>query len=86
MKKKVIAETYNVPLLYPILLVELSLLTLIDSALVGGKVFWRGGLVDAAVGIDDGKIEIDDTFEGRLKRGFDSLRVKAARILFGVSK
>jgi V/A-type H+-transporting ATPase subunit E len=34
----------------------------------------------------DGKIEIDDTFEGRLKRRFDSLRVKAARILFGVSK
>ncbi len=34
----------------------------------------------------DGRVEIDDTFEGRLKRGFDSLRVKAARILFGVSK
>ncbi len=30
----------------------------------------------------DGKVEIDDTFEGRLKREFDPLRVKVARILF----
>jgi len=33
----------------------------------------------------DGKVEIDDTFEGRLKRRFDPLRVKVARTLFGVS-
>lgn len=38
------------------------------------------------VSTHDGKIEIDDTFEGRLKRKFDPLRVKVARILFGVSK
>ncbi len=42
-----------------------------------------GGVCVSAI---DGRVEIDDTFEGRLKRRFDSLRVKAARILFGVSK
>lgn len=34
------------------------------------------------VSTQDGKVEIDDTFESRLKREFDSLRVKVARILF----
>jgi V/A-type H+-transporting ATPase subunit E len=42
-----------------------------------------GGL---RVSTRDGKMEIDDTFEGRLKREFDSLRVKVAKVLFEGSK
>ena len=34
------------------------------------------------VSTPDGKMEIDDTFEGKLKREFDALRVKIAKILF----
>jgi V/A-type H+-transporting ATPase subunit E len=34
----------------------------------------------------DGKVEIDDTFEGRMRRDFDTLRVKVARLLFEGSK
>lgn len=34
----------------------------------------------------DGKIEIDDTFEGRMRRDFDTLRVKVARLLFEGSR
>lgn len=34
----------------------------------------------------DGKVEIDDTFEGRMRRDFDALRVKVARLLFEGSK
>jgi V/A-type H+-transporting ATPase subunit E len=30
----------------------------------------------------DGKIELDETFEGRMKREFEALRVEVARILF----
>jgi V/A-type H+-transporting ATPase subunit E len=30
----------------------------------------------------DGKIVIDETFENRMKRGFESLRIKVAKILF----
>ncbi len=33
------------------------------------------------VGTPDGKIEIDETFEGRMRREFEALRVKIARIL-----
>ena len=33
----------------------------------------------------DGKIEIDDTFEGRIRRKVDDLRVAASRVLFGGS-
>lgn len=34
----------------------------------------------------DGKVEIDDTFEGRMRRDFDILRVKVARLLFEGSR
>jgi V/A-type H+-transporting ATPase subunit E len=34
----------------------------------------------------DGKVEIDDTFEGRMHRDFDTLRVKVARLLFEGSR
>ena len=37
------------------------------------------------VSTSDGKIEIDDTFEGKLRRKMDDLRVKAAGVLFGGS-
>ena len=30
----------------------------------------------------DGKVEIDETFEGRMRREFDVLRVKVAKVLF----
>ncbi len=58
----------------------------------------RGGMVEISFGdpiqtiggvrvsTRDGKVEIDDTFEGKLKREFDSLRVKVARVLFEGSK
>lgn len=38
-----------------------------------------GGVV---VGVPDGKVEIDETFEGRMRREFEALRVKVARALF----
>jgi V/A-type H+-transporting ATPase subunit E len=34
----------------------------------------------------DGKVEIDETFDGRMKREFDALRVKVAKVLFEGSK
>ena len=34
----------------------------------------------------DRKIEIDDTFEGRMRRDFDTLRVKVAKLLFEGSR
>ena len=34
------------------------------------------------VGTADGKIEIDETFEGRMRREFEGLRVKVAKVLF----
>ena len=34
------------------------------------------------VGTSDGKVEIDETFEGRMRREFEVLRVKVAKILF----
>ncbi len=34
------------------------------------------------VGTSDGKIEIDETFEGRTRREFETLRVKVAKVLF----
>jgi len=34
----------------------------------------------------DRKVEIDDTFEGRMRRDFDILRVKVARLLFEGSR
>lgn len=33
-------------------------------------------------GTPDGKIEIDETFEGRMRREFEALRVKIAKVLF----
>jgi V/A-type H+-transporting ATPase subunit E len=38
------------------------------------------------VGTPDGKIEIDETFEGKMRREFETLRVKVAKILFEGSK
>lgn len=34
------------------------------------------------VGTLDGKVEIDETFEGRMRREFEVLRVKVAKVLF----
>jgi len=34
------------------------------------------------VSTSDGKIEVDDTLEGRMKRNFEDLRTKVAKILF----
>lgn len=34
------------------------------------------------VGPPDGKVEIDETFEGRMRREFEVLRVKVAKVLF----
>ena len=34
------------------------------------------------VGTPDGKVEIDETFEGRMRREFEVLRVRVAKILF----
>lgn len=34
----------------------------------------------------DGKIEIDETFEGKMRREFETLRVKVAKVLFEGSK
>jgi len=38
------------------------------------------------VGTPDGKIEIDETFEGKMRREFETLRVKVAKVLFEGSK
>jgi len=38
------------------------------------------------VGTPDGKIEIDETFEGKMRREFETLRVKIAKVLFEGSK
>lgn len=38
------------------------------------------------VGTPDGRIEIDETFEGRMRREFENLRVKIAKVLFEGSK
>ena len=38
------------------------------------------------VGTADGKIEIDETFEGRMRREFEGLRVKVAKVLFEGSR
>lgn len=38
------------------------------------------------VGAPDGKIEIDETFEGRMRREFETLRVKVAKVLFEGSR
>jgi len=38
------------------------------------------------VATTDGKIELDNTFEGRMHRDFDTLRVKVARLLFEGSR
>lgn len=38
------------------------------------------------VGTPDGKIEIDETFKGKMQREFETLRVKVAKVLFEGSK
>jgi V/A-type H+-transporting ATPase subunit E len=38
------------------------------------------------VGTPDGKIEIDETFDGKMRREFEALRVKVAKVLFEGSK
>lgn len=38
------------------------------------------------VGTPDGKIEIDETFEGRMRREFEALRVKIAKVMFEGSR
>ena len=38
------------------------------------------------VGTPDGKIEMDETFEGKMRREFETLRVKIAKVLFEGSK
>ncbi|MFQ6129698.1 MAG: V-type ATP synthase subunit E family protein [Candidatus Hadarchaeaceae archaeon] len=38
------------------------------------------------VGTADGRVEIDETFEGRMRREFEGLRVKVAKVLFEGSR
>ena len=38
------------------------------------------------VGTPDSKIEIDETFEGKMRREFETLRIKVAKVLFEGSK
>lgn len=38
------------------------------------------------VGTSDGRVEIDETFEGRMRREFEGLRVKVAKVLFEGSR
>ncbi|KUO41636.1 MAG: hypothetical protein AVW06_04340 [Hadesarchaea archaeon DG-33-1] len=38
------------------------------------------------VGTADGRVEIDETFEGRMRREFEDLRVKVAKVLFEGSR
>lgn len=49
-----------------------------------------GGPIQAIGGVrvrtPDGKIEIDETFEGKMRREFETLRVKIAKVLFEGSK
>jgi V/A-type H+-transporting ATPase subunit E len=40
----------------------------------------------ARVAAQDGRVEIDETFEGKLRREMESLRVKIAKVLFEGSK
>jgi len=40
----------------------------------------------AIVGAADGKVEIDETFDGKMRREFEFIRVKVAKILFEGSK
>lgn len=49
----------------------------------GGPIQAIGGV---RVGTPDGKVEIDETFDGRMRREFETLRVKIARILFEGSR
>lgn len=37
-------------------------------------------------GTPDGKVEIDETFDGKMRREFEALRVKVAKVLFEGSK
>ncbi len=38
------------------------------------------------IGTSDGRVEIDETFEGRMRREFEGLRVKVAKVLFEGSR
>jgi len=38
------------------------------------------------VGTPDGRVEIDETFDGKMRREFEALRVKVAKVLFEGSK
>lgn len=48
------------------------------SVSLGGSIQTIGGV---RVGTPDGKVEIDETFEGRMRRESEALRVKIAKIL-----
>jgi V/A-type H+-transporting ATPase subunit E len=53
------------------------------NVLFGEPIQTTGGV---RVSTADRKIEIDDTFEGRMRRDFDTLRMKIAKLLFEGSR
>jgi len=55
----------------------------VASASFGKPIQTMGGV---RIATTDGKIEFDNTFEGKMRRDFDTLRVKVARLLFEGSR
>lgn len=53
------------------------------NVLLGEPIQTVGGV---KVGTPDGKVEIDETFEGRMRREFEGLRIKVAKVLFEGSR
>lgn len=53
------------------------------SVSLGEQIQTIGGV---KVGTADGRVEIDETFEGRMRREFEGLRVKIAKVLFEGSR
>ncbi len=53
------------------------------SVTLGEPIQTSGG---ARVAAQDGKVEVDETFDGKLRREMESLRVKIAKVLFEGSK
>ncbi len=51
----------------------------LTSVSLGEPIQTMGGV---RVGTPDGKMEIDDTLETRMKREFEALRIKVAKVLF----
>jgi len=61
----------------------LSVKGAVASVSFGKPIQTMGGV---RIATTDGKIEFDNTFEGKMRRDFDTLRVKVARLLFEGSR